>query len=46
MLIINFLNYRGDRMKIKNVPTKIAIPFYLVKAREAEIKIVLTKKSF
>lgn len=46
MLIINFLNYRGDRMKIKNVPTKIAISFYLTKVREAEIKIVLTKKSF
>ena len=46
MLIINYLNYKGDRMKIKNIPTRIAIPFYLTKAIEAEIKIVLTKKSF
>ena len=46
MLIINYLNYKNDRMKIKNVPTKIAISFYLTKARKAEIKIVLTKKSF
>lgn len=46
MLIINYLNYKGDKMKIKNVPTRIAISFYLTKAREAEIKIVLTKKSF
>lgn len=46
MLIINYLNYKGDKMKIKNMPTKIAISFYLTKGREAETKIVLTKKSF
>lgn len=46
MLKINYLNYKNERMKIKNVPTKIATSFYPTKAREAEIKIVLTKKSF
>lgn len=46
MLIINYLNYKGDRLKIKNMPTKIAISFYLTRAIESEIKIVLTKKSF
>lgn len=46
MLIINYLNYRGERLKLKNMPTKTAVSFYLTKAIEAEIKIVLTKKSF
>ena len=46
MIIINFLNYKKEKLRIKNIPSRIAIPFYLKQAKEADIKIILTKKMF
>lgn len=46
MIIINYLNYKNQKMLLKNIPSKSAIPFYLLVSKRANVKIVVTKKRF
>lgn len=46
MLIINYLNYKNEKMSLKNMPSNIAVPFYLLNSQRANVKIIITKKSF
>ena len=44
MIILNYKNFKGDKLKLKNVPTKIATKFYLTEKETCDIKVILTKK--
>lgn len=46
MLIINYLNYKNEKMLLKKMPSNIAVPFYLLNSQRADVKIIITKKSF
>lgn len=46
MIIINYLNYRNQKMILKNIPSRTAIPFYLLDSKRANVKIVVTKRTF
>lgn len=44
MIILNYKNFKGDKLKLKNVPTKVVTKFYLTKKETCDIKVILTKK--
>lgn len=46
MIILNFLNYKKEKVLLKKVPTDIAIRFYLTMKELANIKLIVTKKTF
>lgn len=33
MIILNYKNFKGDKLKLKNVPTKVVTKFYLTKKK-------------
>lgn len=44
MIITRFKNYKGDYLKIKNIPIKRAVNFFLNHKKEADITIVVIKR--
>lgn len=44
MTILNFLNYKREKILLKNVPTSIAIRFYLTMKEVANIKLIVIKR--
>lgn len=46
MIIINYLNYKNQKMLLKNIPSRTAIPYYLLDSKRANVKIIVTKKRF
>lgn len=46
MIILNYLNYKKEKVLLKKAPTGIAIKFYLTMKEIANIKLILTKKLF
>lgn len=43
MIITRLKNYKGEYLKIKNIPSRIAVNFFLNHKKEADITIVLIK---
>ena len=46
MIILNYKNFKGDKLKLKNVPTEIVTKFYLTNKEICDIKVIVTKKHF
>lgn len=46
MLIAYYLNFRNERLKLKNVTSRNMIPFYLTMKEKHDIKVIVTKRTF
>ena len=43
MIITRFKNYKGDYLKVQNIPSKIVVNFFLNYRKVANITLVLIK---